>query len=1176
MRWLKFLVYAVSALLLLVIASTVVVTVIYDDDEIRNYLMTTVEKNSNARLSINGSVSVKLSLHPKVAVTDIRLSSTIDGYDIEVGELTVKVSLLSLLWGPTIFKELRLYDIVAAVKYGEKAKVTDNVPADTTGRNGYLDGLLPVVDRLGLGNLSLRLINQESGAEQLIRFDKLDFARDEKRKIYLLRGMGELAGTAYKLSGKLGTLRELVNFSTPYPVEFQVATRESSFSLEGTINQPLKMQGINLMVQANVAELSNLVDYNSDNAVSLGQIQGSLRVLGDASDIRLKEVRLSLKQADSLSLELQNASINPYTWGETGLQFKGYINDPEILNWLLPVGLPSFPQTILNATLFRKDQKFTLEDIHIQSTAPDVAAVELNGTMELDSSLDAGLISHMDLALHFSSTKTETIKPFLFDQMPELGQTSGSLRLLLKSGSLSVENLEIMAGSENTLSVNATGRVSDISLTDQPSTQTVDLMLTARASSTDELEPVIKWTLPEVRDIRFKGHLTGPLEDLKLDKVDLRAGKTSKIKFNAQGVIRLADQVGAAGEQAVNLDVVLEASSSQSLSAWAGQELPDLGPAKAKMRVSGSFDQVLLDKAMIEIGNKKGVRLVARGKPGVVDLKQGAKLRSTDMRLQLNAPSLGSLQVLESYKLPALGKVSGSAQILGEGDSYKLDKIVLITGDKNKPVLRISGKILDPLTFFGVNLRIEVDAHVYDLLTAYYKPGIKDLGQVKGVLHLSDTDGALGVHEMNVVAEKANAYRLKLSGDIGNILNRDERDADMELSIQDWTFIEQIIDRPLPEFSPVRAEGKFFAKENVSRFDGELSFGDSTINSQLSVDYSASIPRFKGLISARRVNLADIGVKPETHTTIKEEKSVIPDKKAPIFSAEPFSVKMLNQINGDLDIKVDELVGTGLSYSPLEIKLALHKGVFRAYPTRFVFEQGAVETDFSIYANQSPVRYKLKITADDVDLESIALQLQDQPVAVKGDINVNIDLTASGDSAQAIAHSLDGQINLVGEDISLLRSHVELIMRDILSWTFSSIGLREQYAVTSCGIIHLTVNQGVLTSDMIILDGKNMNLMSELKLDFRDETIDMVINPTRKNSFFSSVSPVHINGPLRDPKVNAMSANEVSSYGGLVFLPQVFIPLKALGILGNSVTDNGTSDESPCLDVGKTAETSRQ
>ncbi len=1171
MRWLKFLLYAVSALLLLTVASTVVVIMIFDDNKIRDTLISAVEENTDARLSIAGDFSVKLSINPTISVTNLALRSTSDEYVIDAGELTVRISLFSFLSGPLRIMELRLNDVNATVKYDDKTKAA----ADPSVEHQVLDGLLPDIDRVSFGNFVFRLVNQEAVTVQHIRFDKLDLARNEANRFLMLRGTGEIAGRVYRLSGQMGTIRDMVNPMSPFPLELQIKGKEYSFTINGVINQPLQGRGFDLAVQGNVSELSDLIDYNPDKREPLGQLEGSMNLRGDVPDIRLEEVKLSLKQGGDIHMELQNDSVNPDTWGESGLQIKGYINDPKVLNWLLPYSLPSFQHTNLTATLFRKNKDFTIEGIDIQAKTADVAMLELKGEIGLGDTAESGLIKNMDLALRFSSTKTETIMPFLFDEMPEIGQTSGTLRLLIKSGVLSIENLELKAGSKNTLQVNVTGQINNMPVSDKSGGQTVDLKLIVTANNTRLLEPVFKVSLPEVRDIRFEGHLTGSSDDLKLDKIDLVASQSKKLKIKTQGIVRFGGKAGisngVSAEQAINLDVQLSTSDSQSLSAWTGKEVPALGPVKAKMRVSGSFDHVEINKARVEVGNKKDFWLVARGQIGAIDLKQGAKLQSTEMQLQLNASSLQALPGFTSYKLPSFGKVSGSARITSKGDSYKLDKIELITGDRKNPALRVKGSILDPFALLGIELQLDVDAAVYDLLTTYFNPGIRDLGRVKGKLLLSDKDGPLGIYGMNVTAGKKQAYSLKVSGDVGDIMRRDERDAEVELSVQDWTLVEKLLNRPLPAFAPMHSKGRLFAKKNTSRFDGETSMGKTQITTKLSIDYAGKKPRLTGSIVSPGVNLSDIGVVPKSVDSTKTKKTDTQDNKARIFTADPFSLQALGMINGELQIKVDKIQGTDLSYSSLEMKIALNDSKLRIFPARFVFTNGAVETDFSINASKSPASYKLNIVADDVDLEAVALQFQKQPVAVKGNMDVIVDLTANGDSARAVASSLDGKIGLVGENISLLRSYVELLMRDVLSWTFSSFGLREQYAITNCGIIRLTARQGLLSSDLIVLDGPNMNLMSELKLNLRDETIDMVLNPKKKNRIFSSVSPVQIKGPLRDPDVEALSASEVASgYGGLVFIPQVFIPLKALDFLGVGVTDDGTDEQSPCLDIGKT------
>jgi hypothetical protein len=62
---------------------------------------------------------------------------------------------------------------------------------------------------------------------------------------------------------------------------------------------------------------------------------------------------------------------------------------------------------------------------------------------------------------------------------------------------------------------------------------------------------------------------------------------------------------------------------------------------------------------------------------------------------------------------------------------------------------------------------------------------------------------------------------------------------------------------------------------------------------------------------------------------------------------------------------------------------------------------------------------------------------------------------------------------------------------------------------------------------------------------------------------------VTIKGPLAAPRVEAISARSLArNYGGLVLLPQVFIPAEALGHLWGLVAERGEKD-SPCLKYAK-------
>jgi hypothetical protein len=76
----------------------------------------------------------------------------------------------------------------------------------------------------------------------------------------------------------------------------------------------------------------------------------------------------------------------------------------------------------------------------------------------------------------------------------------------------------------------------------------------------------------------------------------------------------------------------------------------------------------------------------------------------------------------------------------------------------------------------------------------------------------------------------------------------------------------------------------------------------------------------------------------------------------------------------------------------------------------------------------------------------------------------------------------------------------------------------------------------------------------------------MVLQPKHKKRLKGMTSAVTINGPIADPKVRKLPFREAAKLYGEIFMPAVFLPVRALGDLWYLIRkDKG--EESPCLHV---------
>jgi hypothetical protein len=126
---------------------------------------------------------------------------------------------------------------------------------------------------------------------------------------------------------------------------------------------------------------------------------------------------------------------------------------------------------------------------------------------------------------------------------------------------------------------------------------------------------------------------------------------------------------------------------------------------------------------------------------------------------------------------------------------------------------------------------------------------------------------------------------------------------------------------------------------------------------------------------------------------------------------------------------------------------------------------------------------------------------------------------------------------------------------------------RKEYADLNCVVSDFDVKDVEVTSRALVADGPNLSLGGRIDMNLGEETLDIVLIPKQKKKVFSTIDPVTIKGPMRDPEVTAVPAKAaIAQVGGMALLPMVYIPVTLLGKLW-SVVDDGDEPGGGCASV---------
>ncbi len=178
-----------------------------------------------------------------------------------------------------------------------------------------------------------------------------------------------------------------------------------------------------------------------------------------------------------------------------------------------------------------------------------------------------------------------------------------------------------------------------------------------------------------------------------------------------------------------------------------------------------------------------------------------------------------------------------------------------------------------------------------------------------------------------------------------------------------------------------------------------------------------------------------------------------------------------------------------------------------------------------------------------------------------GDLDLVVDLKATGRSLQSLASSLEGEFDLAIQRGRVRTSLLRLTTSNPVSWLFTESALKG-YSDLNCLILRFDIQGGVAQSQIVLLDTPDSLVLGKGHIDFGKEFIDLEFSPQAKNKRLTEMStPFGIKGPLENPSVEVSAAGAVARKAAEVVLS----PVNLLGSLMPFISSHEKDSGNPCL-----------
>jgi hypothetical protein len=347
-------------------------------------------------------------------------------------------------------------------------------------------------------------------------------------------------------------------------------------------------------------------------------------------------------------------------------------------------------------------------------------------------------------------------------------------------------------------------------------------------------------------------------------------------------------------------------------------------------------------------------------------------------------------------------------------------------------------------------------------------------------------------------------------------------------------------------------------------------FGDSDLAGTMTI----SLPRDRLLVVAdltsRNLDILDagpwIGYSPQrldamggdgAIQTVAGRPRVLPDA--------PLAAEALGRFDAQVKYRAANVRTGTIPIKALEIDLGLDKKLLTLKPVAFDIAGGRLTADIALNARQSPVVTDYDVRLSPVGLGALLTGFDVENNGTTGTVKARVQLRGTGDTVRESLGSANGRIAAIFPKGTLWLRNAELVELDIGGFLQAAISDKlKKPADIRCGLVGLTVRNGVAVADPIFFDTARSVIRGRGSISLKDETLDLRIEAdSKKFSLFSAQSPIGIDGYWAEPKIDPVS-KELIRRGvvGAVAGIAVFPPAALISFI-----DPGEEKDTDCTPV---------
>ncbi len=804
MRKTKVILLSLAGLLALFIILAAIAAMILDNEDYRKILTMAVERYTGYDVDIRGDFELDLSTEPSLTASDIQFKPGRNGTQLpmtRIGRIYIKLAATQLLTGAAWLKQLTVEDVIISLVIGEDKQARKEKQQS---KKIKYDIPVPIFQSVTLRNIIIDLSDIDKGHLFKAQMRQFSIADDPNTGLRYVKGEGLVDIHDFKIEGQLGSLKHILDHTKPYPIALDLKSEGLDFKLTGKVDDPIKGEGLELLVFGEVSEVSNFLKLFKVDIPGMGRLELEANITGNIDTPKASDIFVSISHGPQFGLAAKG-SVKDITSGKgTDIEIRSSSNNKDIIQMLLPDILADFTNLGLHGYLRDYAEDFVLEKITADGSNDQGLLLNAAGSLNFGRFTNDPPLKELDLDIQLTSPTTESAKRFLVDILPEMGPVAGKARLTGPIERLSLEGLDININESSPLKVKSKGRIDWIPIDDRPISG-VDLALIVQSEQTQLLASAFDLPLPELGSVSINSRLRYSNDQLEFDQIDARTShpRGMKVGLSGRADINLEEVQKSQGQ--IHLQVLVTAPNMGAAEPLLGARyFPELGPVKAQAKINGNTTVMSFEDIAITAGQSNSLLMECQGRIGRCTLSGDQPLSDVDVRGSIKAKETSAFAALAGISLPNLGPLKGTWRLVDRRGNYAIANMQVLIGDIQDLNIKATGKIDSlvrhgKISLNGLDLDITAAAPNVNVIPVLAELDPPDLGPLQMKGKMAAGKDSLDIKEFTVHTGSKEKATLFMKGKVLSIENpkKTALTATFRTNTQPW--IKKLMHRSAPE-----------------------------------------------------------------------------------------------------------------------------------------------------------------------------------------------------------------------------------------------------------------------------------------------------------------------------------------------------------------------------------------